>query len=735
MKSLLKFSSSAVVVYAFLAFPAFADEVASETVAKDGDIVVSARKREENLQDVPISITAFTGEALEKKGAITFESLSLNNPNVKIAPQSGVAPIASNIAIRGNIQSSGTLQVDPSVGVYVDGHLLAHTFGTAGLTVDVDSVQTLKGPQGTLFGRNTTGGAMLIKTRDPRLGETSGYVQADLGEVATRRLGGAINIPVGDKIALRLVYQNNSAGDYETLADGRKLGRKNEEVLRGKLLIQPTEGTTLVLSAEKLLESATATSVVPTQPNNPIYQNVAVSPFPTAVGQGNVVPLDPRANNHFAKVDAQFYTGQLKQEIGDGAIQLLGSHRVYKIRSALTLPPQFGYTFQDKPFNKDTSLELQYNGKLFAGALDVAAGAYYFEEDIEEAQNTFLYSGVQRTSRDLFSHTKSTSAYAQGTWHVSDALNLTAGLRYTDDSKRARLYAATLSATTEGTAAAALVNPVATYDKGQEKLNYLVSADYSFGDRLMIYASHATGYRAGGASVDRAADLQPTNPGYLQTQSFTAENVRNYEIGFKAEPIEGMLTINGAAFWQDYQDYQYTAIVNAIRILKNTDARIKGAEIDGRLRLGQGTTISADLGFTDAKVHDAANVSNGQKLPYIPRVTWGVSFDQSFELGAGKLDFVANYSWRSKWWSVMEDPSVAASAAQPSEEVVSSIRSLGLLNLSLTYANGPYSLTAYANNVTDEKSYGFITYTSAGAINYGSLGMPRVIGVRARYSF
>ncbi len=735
MKSFLTLNSSALVLASFIAMPAFAAEETGQAATSGDDIVVSARKREENLQDVPISITAFSGEALEKKGAITFESLSLNNPNVKIAPQSGVAPIASNIAIRGNIQSSGTLQVDPSVGVYVDGHLLAHTFGTAGMTVDIESVQTLKGPQGTLFGRNTTGGAMLIKTRDPKLGEVSGYVQGDLGEVETRRFGGAINIPVGDMIALRLVYQNNSTGNYETLADGRKLGRKDEQVLRGKLLFQPAEGTTLILSAEKLLESANATSVVPSQPNNPVYDNVPVSTFPTAVGQGNVVPLDPRANNHLASVDAQFYTGTFKQEIGEGSIQLMGSHRVYKIRSALTLPPQFGYTFQDKPFNKDTSLELQYTGKVLAGALDVAAGAYYFEEDIQEAQNTFLYSGVQRTSRDLFSHTKSISAYAQATWHVSDAFNLTGGLRYTDDHKRARLFAATLSATTEGTAAAAKLNPVATYDQGQEKVNYLISADYSIGDRLMVYASHATGYRAGGASVDRVADLQPTNPGYLLTQSFAPENVKNFELGFKAEPIDGVLTLNGAAFWQDYQDYQYTAIVNAVRILKNTDARIKGVEFDGRLRLGTGTTISADFGFTDARVHDATNVSDGQKLPFIPRVTWGASLEQSFDLGAGKLDFVANYSWRSNWWSVMEDPSVAASAAQPSEEVVSNIRSLGLLNLSLTYANGPYSLSVYANNLTNEKAYGFITYTSGGAINYGSLAMPRVIGARARYSF
>ncbi|MCK9542712.1 MAG: TonB-dependent receptor plug domain-containing protein, partial [Novosphingobium sp.] len=227
MKHILVRGVSLAAVMLAVPAPVLAAAGAAEAKAESAnEIIVSARKREENVQDVPISITAISGEALERKGAVNFESLSFNNPNVKIATQSGVGPIAANIAIRGNIQSAGTLQVDPSVGVYVDGLLLAHTFGTAQLGVDVMSVQTLKGPQGTLFGRNTTGGAMLIRTRDPELGEVSGYVQGSYGELDTWRAGGAINIPVSEIAALRLVYQRNHSDDYEFFTDGRSLGRK-----------------------------------------------------------------------------------------------------------------------------------------------------------------------------------------------------------------------------------------------------------------------------------------------------------------------------------------------------------------------------------------------------------------------------------------------------------------------------------------------------------------------------
>jgi iron complex outermembrane receptor protein len=158
-----------VTVAALLSLPS-QNLLAQSNVSALEEVVVTARKREETIQAVPVAITAFTAESMERRGVMDFGMLSLNNPGVRIGNGTSAPGVSRIVAIRGNIQNDVTTQLDAAVGTYVDGIVVARTFVMDGALVDVESVQTLKGPQGTLFGRNTTGGAILIKTRDPELG-------------------------------------------------------------------------------------------------------------------------------------------------------------------------------------------------------------------------------------------------------------------------------------------------------------------------------------------------------------------------------------------------------------------------------------------------------------------------------------------------------------------------------------------------------------------------------------
>ncbi|WP_242123059.1 TonB-dependent receptor [Sphingobium sp. Sx8-8] len=694
----------------------------------DQEIVVTARKREERLQDVPVSVTAFSADRLAKQNVTTLDGLAASNPNVKISPAAG-NPVAFVVTIRGNVQNSNTLPVDASVGVYVDGLIQAHTFGTIGLTTDLANVQTLKGPQGTLFGRNTTGGAMLITTVDPELGKLSGYVQADLGELDTRRFGGAINIPVGDQVAVRLVYQNNERGDYQTFSDGSGLGRKKEYVLRGKILIEPAEGTRVYLSGEKTRELAHSTMDLLTQPNNPRYDDVPLVPKTGASAPG-VTPVDPRTNGERALAVNQSYGVRIEHDIAIGNIKLLLGHRAYSIEEANSLPPGLGYTFQDKPDNKDYSAELQFNGSLLDNRLDIAAGLFYFNETIHERQNTFLYSGVQRTSRLLEATTDSKSAYFQATGHLTDNLNLTLGLRYTDDKKTGLLHASTLGTDGPGTEAKALLNPTASLELKKQKVNYLATIDYSPIDNLMFYISHATGYRSGGMGVDRRTG-SPTSAFYRTIAGFLPEEIKNYEAGFKSQFLDRQVMLNGAFFYQDYSNYQYSAIDPAtiIRTTLNADAHIKGFELESSFRLPADFTLSANAGLTDAKL--TSGPSKGSQMIQIPRWTWSVTLEKSFDLAGGNVDLFANYAWRSSFFSVTNDP-----LAPGDEQGSSTIRSLGLLNLSATWTKGPWKLAVYGDNVTNEHYYNYTVYAAPGtAVNFGGLGVSRVIGGRVKYQF
>ena len=717
-------------------------DVVDDGAPNDGAIVVTARKREERLQSVPVSVTAFSGEALERKGVVSFNDFAVSNPNVMISSQSAVAAVGSSVAIRGNLQGSGLIVSDPAVGIYLDGILLAHSLGTAQMSVDVAAVQTLKGPQGTLFGRNTTGGAVIVNFVQPELGDLSGYIQGDIGEVGTRRFGGAINVPIGDKIALRAVYQDNHRDDYVTYANGRATGYKEEQVARAILLVEPTETMKITGTLERTIEKGRSPTVVFTRGGDPVYENIPVSTFPTApAAYTGGVPIDLRAEDEYAQAYAWQYRLGIEQELGEGTIKLLIGHRKYDVESFESLPPKLGWTAQDKPDNKDTSIELQYTGSLLEDRVDLAAGVYYFKETVHESQNTFFYSGLQRTSRYLEATSKSISAYAQATARITDGLNLTGGLRYTDDKKDAWLRAATsntanlVTDTIHGTPADALANPLAFAEMSENRVNYLIGMDYTPVDDVMFYASHSTGYRSGGPGVDRQAPNAPTNPGYTQITTFLPESIKNYEVGVKSQFFDRRFTFNLAGFYQDYKDYQFIAVINAVRVTQNASAKIKGFELDASVRLGSGTHIGVDAGYTHGKVDEPGSPRDGQFLPRIPRWTFGANVSQHFDIGDDDLDFSATYSWRDDYWTVLEDTSVAAHATEPSERAWTTIKKLGLLNLTATYETGPFTFTAYATNLTNEKYHLFGVYTGGGFIDVAALGVPRVVGARGKFTF
>jgi iron complex outermembrane recepter protein len=267
---------------------------ASETVPRDTsdaarrseleDIVVTARRVEENLQDVPVAVTAFTGADLVNQNAQRVQDVARFTPGLNIRPGNG-SSTSLTIALRGQAQTDILATLDPSVGTYVDGIYWARAYGLNASLLDIQSVQVLKGPQGTLFGRNTTGGAMLINSNDPELGEFSGSLSGTYGRFDERELIGVVNIPVGDKVALRLAatgferdgYTTNSTPlgigatvDERTLLGygpgvtsttpvaralrspngGPRLDDRNRRNLRAKLLLKPLDNLSLLFSAE-----------------------------------------------------------------------------------------------------------------------------------------------------------------------------------------------------------------------------------------------------------------------------------------------------------------------------------------------------------------------------------------------------------------------------------------------------------------------------------------------------
>lgn len=682
------------------------------------EILVTARKREESMQDTPVSVTAFTGDMLEKMGVTEFEHLALSNPNVKIAPGGPTGVVGTTIAIRGNVQSATTVQVDPAVGTYVDGFIMAHPFALDGSMIDIDSVQTLKGPQGTLFGRNTTGGAFLITTKNPDLDAgTSGYLKVGFGELGTESYTGALNVALGNNVALRVLGHKAGRDGFVHLPGIGDRGDKETEVYRAKLLWQVSEVTDLLLSAENSTTSGTAALYLGSYPNNLDYDN--------AVNNPSTFPLS--GSDDYSQADMKSYGLTVSHALEEGELKFLAGYREYDVAQNFSLPPLLGWGPQDKPDNDQISFEVQYNATLFAGGVDLTSGLFYFEETTHEFQETFRYSGAQLASRALETNVDSMSAYVQGTYHINNKLNLTLGGRYTDDQKDATLE----TGVSNGVPNRIRQNP---YKDEKTEFNYLLTLDYAPSDDLMLYATTSTGYRFGGPGVDIDTN-RPVVDGIGFTTSFASEQITNYEAGIKSDLLDGQLRVNAAIFSQDYEDYQYTSVEDRggaipVRVIQNADADIKGGEVEATVILPSDITLSASYGYTKGEITAKEAYNNGDSLPNIPENTWSLSLSKYMPIGSGELNFLVTYSWRDDFFTYLDISNTAVD-----EETQSTIEDIGLLNLSATYTQDSWIIAGYVNNATDEEYYRYTTFASSGAINAGHVGVSRIAGVNVTYNF
>ena len=699
-------------------------EVFAERRAALEEVVVTARKREENVQDVPVAITAFTPEDLERRGVSDFGMLTLNNPGVRIGNGTSAPGVSRIIAIRGNLQNDVTTQLDAAVGTYVDGVVIARTFVMDGALVDVESVQTLKGPQGTLFGRNTTGGAILINTRDPEIDDSvSGYIKGVLGSLETQTETLVLNIPMSDSVALRLVahhdqhdpimtvggngigqvYNQQTYGVPAVFDVARGLGELDAEYYRGKLLWQIAPETSLLLSAEHGEVFSSQTQNVPTQPNDPDYDDANIPGFGGA--------FTGLITDEAIHATSRFYIARLTHELDVGELKFIAGLRRLDLQSAQSVPPAVGYTTQNKPGLEQKSYEFQYNASLLDDRLEITSGLYYFDEETHEDQITVIpprYATLGARSTFMDTTIESASAYLQTSYALIDEAHVTLGLRYTDDKRDGWGYQNFLR-----------VQPLTplTFDYSGSKVNYLLTFDYQLMQDMLAYVSTSTGYRSA------AAGLTPSTTSPGEWAGLEPEEVTNYEVGIKSQWLDGALRLNAAMYYQDYSNYQYTGIVVdsqgvAVRSALIADAVIQGGEVEATVRLPMDFTVSLTWGHTQTE-----NQLDGESLANIPENTYGVNVVKTFYFGADNLDISVNYDHQDEFFTAATNPDS------------STIEARDLINVSINYNRDSWSVGAFVNNATDEKYYNMGAIVPSAGASFVSLGSPRIAGVKGTYNF
>jgi iron complex outermembrane recepter protein len=646
-------------------------------------IVVTARRREEPLQDTPIAVTALSAEALERQQITATTDLDKVAPNLQFHSYGTLTGnnSAAQVFIRGIGQTDATPAVDPGVGIYIDEVYMGRAVGGAMEFRDIANVQILRGPQGTLFGRNTIGGAVLLTTNAP--GEDAGSsVRAGVGEDNLHELFGAFDLPINDAWAARLSLGGRERDGYVTrVSDGADLG--DEQMYTGQLALRwkPSDAFAMTLRGDYTKEDENGSPFVFRSMNEGATFVGAASisagcpnildPFPPPLLVG---PLDdPRCGND-AQALGSFQNGgtyPASSELENRGVSLVARWDVNDVlafksitadrrldwsgtRDADNTPLLILHTnYQSE--SKQFSQELQ--AVIDSGRLDGVLGLYFFDEDsfdrlLVPLGNPGTSYDTQRVSMDAEAH----AAFTEWTFKFTEALSATAGVRYTEETKGLQAIMFNVSPATAAeppppttlcpfggpppTQTGCLFLSTNRFEREFSSTTASASVQYRFNARLMSYLSWSQGFKSGG--FNQRYNAAP--PGNAPI-SFHDETAESWELGFKTDPTDS-LRVNVAVFSTEYDDIQMTYRLGVVPLLFNAGvASIDGGELEIAFAPTAELQLDASVGYLDAKfdsitapppfgpVTPTATATLASRLPFTPewQAHFGVSY--SFHLG------------------------------------------------------------------------------------------------------
>jgi iron complex outermembrane recepter protein len=785
---LLGHASTVAAACVIAATPASAADTSGTSISADPDpsletIVVTARRREESAQDVPLVVTSISGTQLQKQGVVTTADLQFTTPGLVINPsaRSQSTPV---FTVRGMRQTDISITTDPAVGLYFAEVPIARPNGFNGALFDLASVQTLKGPQGTLFGRNTVGGAVLFTPNAPGK-DFEGRLQLQAGSYGLRDAEGVVNLPIANGLALRLSGKftrrdgymiNKSPADFD-----RRSNDINGESVRAFLRLEPVAGVTSDTigtwynsedhgTAYKLIEANSAffpiSSLRPTFETS-VAQALALGKYefigtPFINADGSLQPLFSRTNVKSIQNTTIVYLND------NTFIKNIVGYRDTTQYALFDLSPIALTTVKTNAFFRSYQIseELQVQGKL--KDLNWVVGGFYFKEKGDDGapSNQFstriTYSSNARalnSNRSVFAHFDYTPTFLQG-------LTVSGGIRYNDD-KRTTWAKPRRPITVNGVNGYACgldgVNIVPSSlgeecaefrgDVGFSKVTYDVAISYKMTPDVMVYGTNRRGYRSGavfGRPATLAAFLTPTNP----------EAVDDFEVGLKSQfELSGVRgRFNFAYFHTNYRNAQ--RIVTSVDsngvlgsvYLNAAAAKIDGIDVDASLALTPRLTVNAAYSyinprytsFTDKTAAGVTVDVSDSDFTYTPKnvITLGAHYEVPISTNFGNLSFQANYYKQSSFDTVdINTANCGPGGAYRACALNAGSRLPGynLLNLRADwerFMNSRIDLAVFVNNVTNEY---YFTAGNAQLSNFGTnsvvVGAPRMYGMQIRVNF
>lgn len=726
-----------------------------------GDIIVTAQRRSENIQNVPITIQAFTGDQLRDLGVNAAADLGKVATNVTVSLPQGAGNQPA-ITIRGiglNVNNSNN--AGPN-GVYVDEFYLSAPTSQGFAMFDLERVEVLKGPQGTLYGRNTSGGAINFVTRKPT-DQLDGYVDVSYGNFGTAQFSGALGGKIIDGVDARVAFvRNYSDGYFFNTFLNRQQNGANDISGRGSLLIKPTSNLRILLVGH--------VSHVNRLPDTYAHLG-AFSPAAYALGNfepcsvaatyaGQCIDLygQPTDPKHFSVASQR--TEHLR--VNDQG----GIARIEWSPGSVTLTSISGYNYNKRFFPEDSDsspyreLEVDWGNKSHEFTQELrlnqvtdrynwVAGLYYLHEILTQNQSYGLLldfdkffgpgAGDGIASRQFASNRQVTDAYAafgQGEYNLTDKLKVVLGGRVTHE-KRSFTFDSSIQYQQGGMDNFAPLTQItdATNSLRNSAFSWRAGLNYAPRSHLLLYGTVTTGFKGG----DFNGGFLSPDPAQatLQQKPVKPEKVTTYEIGLKSEFFNRKVTFNAALFYNDYRDLQLFALVPSplgpLNVTANARrARTYGADIDLTIRPVRNLTLSGQLGLLNTKLTEFLLVADptipdysGNQLAFSPHVTAFMMADYTLPLGARRsLDFQLSATYKSKQFldSTNDPYTTQAGYWTADARVAITIEKLELAGFVRNLSNTYYA-TASFNSISP---FGYVQPVYA---------PPRTYGVEARITF
>jgi iron complex outermembrane receptor protein len=721
-----------------------------------GEIIVTARRRNESLEDVPVAITAFSSQELENKHIVNAVDLATFSPSM-VSQTTNSNADEPTFAIRGQATTQfgapGVIVYFAEVPVSFFG--LSAIDGRPGSYYDLENVQVLNGPQGTLFGKNATGGSILFVPKKPT-DDFGGYMQVEAGDFNDRRVQGAVNIPLTDAVLFRVAGEIDRRTGYVTdvgpYYPGKDYDNVDDESVRASLLIRPFDG----------FESYSMFRWYHQDTNGSGYYFGAFNP---GASFGLITALYPTIQSYLTQSMANgvYHTSSdldqrnlynYWQGINTTTYQLTAGLSLKNIVSYAQYRATETYNLAGTPFPLFEIItppgqyynapdlfteELQLQGKVFDEALTFSGGVYYDRQSNSNPHFTsilqplnFLFGGNPSQPLDTMGYfeTDSHAAFAQGNYDLGKVtpaltgLSLTAGYRYTWESVTSDYFLDKVP--DQGPAINAN-----TFDYG----SYTFGIDYKITKDLLSYITARSAAKSGGSNL-----YQPIGSPYL---NFAPERIKDVEIGIKADSsIGGMSTrANLAVYRGNYSNIQRTVDVTYMGVpafitLNTAEAVVKGAEFQGDFSPIRALTFSVSYAYIDSAYTGSSSAAGvnlvGGPFPYTPRNKATVGATANLPLGTniGTLSFNVTDTYQS-----------GESTADTIPYFVQSIPGFKLINLRLTWeevmGQAPLQIAAFVTNAANEQYVTSVNdgyYKPFGSVSYG-YGEPRMFGAQLTYHF